>query len=219
MNTRTAWVFANGAVQDDDALRRMIRPDDALIAADGGLRHILRLNLYPLLIIGDMDSADPQDVARLEAEGVEVRRYPPAKDETDLQLALAWALQNEYRSIRIAAALGDRLDHTLGNLFLLADPALIDIDIRLEDGREEAFLIRDEAVIEGQIGDRVSLLPLGDPAVDVETVRLLYPLRRETLRPDRTRGISNEMVAETARVSLTGGLLICIHTRGGTGVE
>ena len=94
--------------------------------------------------------------------------------------------------------------------------AIRGIDARLEDGLEEVFLIepgeggRD---ITGAPGDRISLLPWGDPAAGVRTSGLYYPLRGETLYPERTRGISNVMVEQHAHVSLETGRLICIHTR------
>jgi thiamine pyrophosphokinase len=107
------------------------------------------------------------------------------------------------------------LDQTLGNLGLLLRPELDGLDVRLEDGREEAFLIRGSAEIQGRAGDIVSLLPWNDPAEGVTTHALRYPLRDETLYPDRTRGISNEMQGDTAQVSLRAGILLCIHTRKG----
>ena len=43
--------------------------------------------------------------------------------------------------------------------------------------------------------------------------RLLWALRRETLYPDKTRGISNEMTGETASISIESGLLLIVHRR------
>ena len=65
----------------------------------------------------------------------------------------------------------------------------------------------------GLPGDIVSLLPLGGPAHGVSTQGLRYPLNGETLFPDRSRGVSNEMIDAEAHVRLDGGTLICIHTR------
>jgi thiamine pyrophosphokinase len=61
----------------------------------------------------------------------------------------------------------------------------------------------------------VSLLPLGGPAVGIRTQGLLYPLKDETLYPDRARGISNELTTSSALVTLEAGLLICIHAFAG----
>lgn len=209
-------LFVNGDLKAPEKLRAQLRPDDILIAVDGGLRHLTGLGLTPDLILGDLDSADPARVAELEAQGVPVRRYPPEKDETDLELGIEAALEQGAKTLWIAAALGDRLDHTLGNIFLLTQPRLAELDVRLVDGEQEVFLIRDQVTLAGQPGQIVSLIPLMGPVPGVTTGRLAYPLRHETLYPDRTRGISNVMTAETATVSIDSGILLCIHTFNAT---
>lgn len=208
-----AVIFVNGRLRSPKKMATLLRPDDLRIAVDGGLRHLRRLNLAPHLLIGDLDSASLADVQWAAANGAEIRRYPRQKDETDLELALQAALQAGCRSILLAAALGGRLDQTLGNLFLLMRPELEGLDVRLDDGLEEVFLIRQQTELHGQAGEIVSLLPLNGPALGVKTRDLRYPLNEETLYPDKTRGISNVMTGGRAGVSLHSGLLLCIHTR------
>jgi thiamine pyrophosphokinase len=213
MAARRAWIFVNGDLLNPEAVRAMIEPDDLLVAADGGLRHLQLLGLDPVVLIGDLDSVSEQDIQILDQKGILVEKHPVEKDETDLELALLWVLARDIREIRIAAAQGNRLDHTLGNLFLLMLPDLQGYDVRLEDGQDEVFLITSSRRIIGQAGDRVSLLPLGRPAAGVSTQGLQYELDKETLWPERTRGISNVMVEAQAVVSVENGLLICIHSR------
>ncbi len=114
-------------------------------------------------------------------------------------------------AIWVVAALGGRLDQTLGNIFLLMRSDLKKSDVRLIDGQQEVFLIRNTAVIHGAAGQQVSLLPLGRSAEGIQTEGLAYPLMDETLYPDRTRGISNRMTGPVAKVSLTKGQLLCVH--------
>jgi thiamine pyrophosphokinase len=213
MAAKRAWIFVNGDLLDAGAVQAMIQPGDLLIAADGGLRHLRLLGFQPDAVIGDLDSISSEDHRRLLAGGVHVEQHPPAKDETDLELALLWALDRGVRHIRIAAAQGSRFDHTLGNLFLLLLPELESCDVRLENGRDEVFLIRSRGVVEGKPGDRVSLLPLGKPASGVTTRGLQYALFGETLWPERTRGISNVLMESIAEIEAADGVLICIHTR------
>ena len=65
--------------------------------------------------------------------------------------------------------------------------------------------------LEGQPGQRVSLLPLHGPVEGVRTTGLKYPLASETLYPDQTRGISNTLTSATALVEIQRGKLLCIH--------
>jgi thiamine pyrophosphokinase len=160
-----------------------------------------------------LDSVTPEQVERARSAGVEIRRFPPAKDETDLELALLAAASLGYGEIVVVAALGKRLDHTLGNLSLLLLPELAGLKVSFEDSGEEVFLITRSAEISGLPGDTISLLPLWGEVTGVSTEDLAYPLRAETLFPERTRGISNVMTSRRAGVIILSGRLLCIHTR------
>jgi thiamine pyrophosphokinase len=213
MEHNRAVIFANGELPDMQAARTILKSGDTLVAADGGLHHLQALNLTPSVLIGDLDSVDEADLRSLDGRDVTILRYPHEKDETDLELALDWAAGKGFRSIRVVGALGGRLDQTLGNLFLLTWSRLEGIDVRLDDGLEEILAIRTSATLFGSPGDTVSLLPLQGPARGIVTEGLRYLLKSETLWPERTRGISNELLGKLAVVSLEEGCLLCIHTR------
>ncbi len=213
MSEQQAWIFCNGNLTDPNRLTQMVRSQDYRIAADGGAQYLRTVGLFPHLLVGDLDSLSSIEVEEYQKSGVEVLRFPVDKDETDLELALNIALERGFRRIRIAAALGGRIDQTLANIFHLLRTDLRDVDVRLDDGFEEVFIIRDAGRILGNPGDVVSLLPIMGAAEGVTTQGLRYALQGETLYPDRTRGISNRLLGTTALVSLTGGVLLCIHTR------
>jgi thiamine pyrophosphokinase len=216
MTVKRAVIFANGTLPDPDAARRILREDDYRIAADGGCAHALALGRAPDVLIGDFDSLPEHVREPLQLAGTRMQSFPAEKDETDLELAVWFALQEGYTAILILGGLGGRTDQILANLSLLTDPALREYDIRIDDGREEAVRIGEETILRGAAGDLVSLLPWGVPAEGVVTEGLKYPLRGETLVPYETRGVSNRMLSETAVVSVERGVLICIHTRSKT---
>lgn len=208
-----AILFANGELPDPGPARLLIQPDDVIIAADGGARHAIRLGVIPSVIIGDMDSLSTAEVRVFEDMGIHLLQYPAGKDETDLELALHHALQVGHSPIIILGGFGGRLDQQMGILALIAAPAYIAANTRLDDGVTEAFFINEQTTLEGQTGDTVSLLPWGIPAEGVTTDGLAYPLNKETLYPEKTRGISNQMLARQAKIRIKSGTLLCIHTR------
>lgn len=205
-----AIIFANGELNDVQEVRHLLRDDDLIIAADGGTRHALACGRMPDVVVGDLDSLTSEEVERLEAGAAQIVRFSPHKDETDLELALLHAASAGTDEIIILAALGGRLDQTIANLLLLALPELRDIDVRIVEGAQVAFLIRDEALIEGQPGDTVSLIPLGGDAGGVTAEGLEWPLDDEMLRFGPARGVSNVLKARQARVCVRQGLLLCI---------
>jgi thiamine pyrophosphokinase len=213
MSIRRLIIFANGVLPDTEAARALLQPDDRILCADAGARHARRLGLVPDLVVGDMDSLEPDDRNWLAANGVEVIQYPHDKDQTDLELAIQHGLSEYPQSIIIVAACGARLDHTLGNIALLTDDRLIDHQCSLDDGVEQVLLCRGRTEIHGVPGDVVSLLPWGAAATAVWTSGLRWPLRGETLLPERSRGISNEMTAESADIRIESGLLLIVHSR------
>jgi thiamine pyrophosphokinase len=117
-------IFANGLLPDPQKARSLVQPGDFIICADGGTRHALAMGLDPGLVIGDFDSLVLDESEKAERAGAQIVRYPHDKDETDLELALNHALELKPSSVVIVAALGERLDQTLGNIALLSDPRL-----------------------------------------------------------------------------------------------
>ena len=210
-NPHRVILFANGELYSQNYVLQILKKGDYLVAVDGGLHHMTDMMLTPNLIIGDLDSADPETVNHFTNLGVEVRKFPCDKNETDLELALTAALEKDPVSILIVAALGGRLDQSLANLFLLTRSDLTGREIRLVDGKQEVLLIQGEAIITGQVSQRVSLLPFCSPAKGIQTSGLKFPLQDETLYPDRTRGVSNQMDASSAKINCREGILLCIH--------
>ena len=218
-------IFANGELPDFDAARALLQPGDYLIAADGGVNHLLKMGILPEIVIGDLDSIDDDTLFQLTSAEVNIEQYSEDKDETDIELALRYAVELQPTSILIVGALGGHLDQTLANLSILTDPLLPKIDIRLDDGAEEVFFCRASADKGGQVasssqgevrgrsGDNVSLIPWHGSVEGVVTEGLQWPLYGETLYPEKSRGVSNVMLGESASVKIEKGLLLVVHRR------
>ncbi|MEO8607237.1 MAG: thiamine diphosphokinase [Chloroflexota bacterium] len=210
-------IFANGDANEGPMVQRALdsAPDAWVVAADGGARQAQHFRRAVHTLIGDMDSLSAAELDALAASDTAIRRHPEEKDETDLELALTWAAENGATWIRVIAGIGDRLDQTLSNVYLLALPALRERDVRLVAGKQEAWLLYPGAhSITGAAGDTLSLLPISGEARGIRTDNLYYPLRDETLTFGPARGISNVFQSETAEVSLREGVLLAVHTMG-----
>jgi thiamine pyrophosphokinase len=214
-----AVIFANGNLPDIEAARSLLKEDDHLVAADGGANHLMRMGILPEIVIGDLDSIDEEKMYEITSAEVGIQQYPEDKDETDIELALRYAVELSPSAILIVGALGGRLDQTLANLSILTNPALSAIDVRLDDGIEEVFFWwaatanGRQADVRGRSGDTVSLIPWNGPVEGVSTEGLMWPLNGETLFPDKSRGISNTMLSDSASVSIRSGLLLIVHRR------
>jgi len=210
---RRIIIFANGELPDLEKARALLRPDDFILCADGGTRHALALNLMPDLVIGDMDSLDSAVWKTLEEKNIPIELFPRDKNETDLELALNKAIEMDSHEIVIVAALGGRTDHALANIALLSNTKYAVRNIALDDGIEQLQFCRAQSEVRGRSGDIVSLIPWGDPVHGIRTENLKWKLDNETLHPDKSRGISNEMTADVASIKIESGLLLIIHRR------
>lgn len=213
--TRRALVFANGDLNDGPAVQAALDAASGarIIAADGGARLARMCGHVPQVVVGDMDSLTSDEVDDLLARGALLERHSPAKDETDLELALLYAVRSGAQWIRILGAIGGRIDQTLANITLLALEALADCDVRLVSGGQTLWLIGPGAhEIHGEPGDTLSLIPLSGDAVNIRTEGLEYPLSGETLHFGPARGVSNVLAGAVARVAFDAGRLVVVHT-------
>ncbi len=214
-------IFANGDMNEVAWTRPYLADATAVIAANGGSRHLYRLERSPDALIGDMDSLPDEVRDWLQAEGIEPQTYPRAKDETDLELALLYAAgRYPDEPLIVFGAFGGRFDQTLANVLLLGHPRLAGHAIALHTRHERIWLLDGRGLegetrrtaVHGEIGDTLSLIPLGGDVHVIRTAGLRWPLRDELLRFGPARGVSNELTAEEATVEVGSGTLLCIHT-------
>ena len=190
-----------------DALAAPIGDGDFLLAADGGLRHLQKLNLSPHGIIGDFDSLG------YTPTGAEV--FPVEKDDTDAMLAARKGLELGYREFVFYGSLdGKRMDHTIANfqtLQFLADHGatayLVGKDYLVTVIREETleFPARSEGIL--------SLFCLGPDAEGVTLENLHYPLTNGKLTSGFPLGISNHFIGKPARITVEKGSLLALWDR------
>jgi thiamine pyrophosphokinase len=212
-----ALVFANGEAYPGVMVQRALAEAQAahVIAADGGAHVAEFYGVRVQTLIGDLDSLTPDEVWQYEQQGVHIRRYNTAKDETDLELALRFAVEQGATWLRILGGMGGRFDQMLANVYLLALPQLDRLDVALVAGNQMVYILPPgNHTLYGQPHDTLSLLPFGGAARGIQTTHLLYPLKNETLEMGPARGISNVMIQPTAEIALAEGLLLIVHTVG-----
>jgi len=188
---------------------------DLVFAADGGATALDAIDRRPDRLVGDLDSAAPALVLRLEADGVPVDRHPQDKDASDTELALTAAIEAGGTELVLLGAIGGaRLDHELANLLLLTDPEHASCNLRAVRGGTTVRAIHGGRRLRlvGVPGDLVTLLPLGEQARGVTTDGLRWALDGATLALGRSRGLSNVIDSAPASVSLERGTLLVVES-------
>ncbi len=189
---------------------------DPVVCADAGLRFCREAGVTPDVIIGDFDSAVPEDLQFFRARHPgRIETFPSAKDETDTELALECALGAGAERITILGGTGDRLDHVLGNVQLLKKALDAGAACFLLDPHNRVRMIRDGLTLrkKEQFGRYVSLLPFTPEVRGLTLSGFAYEAEDLTLRCGTARGVSNEIRDEEAVLSFDDGILLVIESR------
>lgn len=211
-------IVLTGGDQVDASVAAALPAAAFVIAADSGLHNAATLGLDVDLVVGDFDSVDTDVLEQARGLGAEIERHPEAKDRTDLALALDVALRFAPADVTVVGGAGGRLDHLLANVLLLASDTYRELTLRAVTNATTYHVVRDTVALSGRPGDHVTLLPVHGAAHGVTTEGLLYPLAGESLDPGTTRGVSNELLGERARVRVEAGVLLAIQP-GSTGTH
>ena len=198
-----AVIIGNGEIRDYTYIKSLIKPDDFVICADGGLRHAKMLGISPDIAVGDFDSYE-------KSENIKSIVYPSHKNLTDGEIAVDYALENGYSDILMLAMTGTRLDHTFTNIFQLAKKG----NITLIDDDNEVYFIKDKLTLNGKKGKTVSLIPVFSNLVGVTATGVYYPLDNDTLLFGEGRGNSNIITDDICTVSVKDGMGIIFINNG-----
>lgn len=165
--TQCIGIICNGEIEISQELIKKIQCCGYVIGVDGGLNHCDKMNVTPNWVVGDFDSVAPAVLNKFQASVPGVA-LPRAKDCTDLEAAIEKAKNvDAYAQMIIWAGLGGRLDHTLGNIFVLMRyPGRL----FLESEQQVLFSVNDklgETIINHATAKTVAIFPLTGPAKDV----------------------------------------------------
>lgn len=191
-------------------------PGRTLIGADRGALFLIENGYTPDVALGDFDSVSGQERRLIRERSVKFLDCDPvAKDLTDTQWALDWALAQQPASLLLLGVTGTRFDHTLANVHLLVRAAQAHVPCRIIDPHNEISLLPEGGALSLTKGhyEQVSLLPLSGTVTGITLDGFLYPLDNATISVGETIGISNVILGATATVRSTSGLLLVIQSK------
>lgn len=201
-------IISGASIGDYERVREFFREEDFNIFCDCGLRHRKKLGIEADLIVGDFDSYT------LTETQTEVIRLPCEKDDTDTVFAVKEGLRRGFDSFLIVGAIGERLDHTLGNLYILD---------MLDESGKRGMIVDDYSEMELVSSEKkyvrdgysyFSLLNITGKAEGVSIKNAKYPLDNAVIETSYQYGISNEVLkGQTAEISVKLGKLLLIKVK------
>lgn len=211
-----AYIFCPSYFLNKERLAKEIEisAENLYIAADSGIKTADDLSIALSLVIGDFDSAEKSLLNSDAYKDIEKLRHPPEKDDTDLMLAIKYALENSYKNIIIIGGMDGRTDHTIANLFLLKYIKSMGGTGYITNGYNRVRYISNSNSTECIARDYkyISILPMR-PEVHGLTLRnFKYPLSNATITMLEPYTVSNEILPDKQYGEveiLDGDILIC----------
>lgn len=209
-------VLAGGRLGNPSFYRVILKDADMVICANGGVAHAMKLGIVPQLVVGDLDSLAENQKEWMDRNRVRAAVHSRDKDYTDTHLALKEAIGLSPDEVVMLGCIGDRMDHTLSNIFLLLECAKAGIKAKIMDEVNEMYVVGPERELEltGAEGQFVSLVPLTTAVSGIFTSGLKYRLRGDSLEMRESRGISNEFTEKKALVKVKSGFLLVVKISG-----
>lgn len=164
-----------------------------VVAADSGVDRLVAAGVVPDHLVGDLDSATPDAIARAVAGGAVVHRHVPDKDATDLELALELVVQlvgDAPGDLLVVGPGGGRLDLLVGDVALLAGPLTAGFEVTAHLDRATVTVVRAgrPRTLQGEPTELVSVLPIHGGARGVATTGLRWVLTAADLDAGTSRG-------------------------------
>ena len=191
----TLVVVAGGRAPQLEWLK-CVSAGNIVYAADRGAACCLAAGIVPVELYGDCDSTTNETYQEAERFGTQVKRFNPAKDDTDLQLLLKNLPAGDVLATGIW---GGRFDHLYSNVYtLLGMKQERKCQVLMADEQEFMLLLTADEAVELKLqakAEAISLLPLSaETCVDFSGVR--WPLEKASLQQLYPYAISNEVQAE-----------------------
>ena len=192
------------------------RTFDKIIAVDGGLAALSRLQLKPDAIVGDFDSVAEDILAEYKnsSDNITWEIHKPEKDETDTELALNTAIGLGCSKLVLLGATGGRMDHFIGNLHLLYACLKKGVEAAIVDEKNWITVIDKGRTFLAETlwGKYISFLPLCGEVKKITLTGFKYPLYEKDIDLGTSLCISNELTGEEGTIEFASGTLICIQS-------
>lgn len=168
------------------------------IAVDYGTQICIDHNIKPIITIGDFDSSN-----QIDFKDINLKIYPTEKDETDLELAILYALE-KYDRIILTCCVGGRLDHTLYNLKLVER-----FNVEIYDQDHHVFKLGVGTYQIPNLAKYFSFFALEKSKLSLNGFK--YPVNNEVFDVQDLKTISNEIEYEFGEIEIEYGQILCIQ--------
>lgn len=200
MKNFSAVIVANGKFPSHDIPLSIIKNAPYLVCCDGAANKVIARNFLPNAIVGDGDSVSDENKVRF----ADIFHQYDEQETNDLTKSVRFCLENGKTNIAIVGATGEREDHALGNISLLADYHCI-CQVKMITDYGVFTPLSGKKIFESFKGEKVSLFSM-EPK-PITTIGLKYPINNRILT-NWWQGTLNESEGDEFCVEASGKVIV-----------
>ena len=200
-------IVGGAPISDPARIRELLHKNDYYIFCDCGLAHERELGVSPDLVVGDFDSYERPDT------DAEVIVLPREKDDTDTVYAAKEALKRGFQEFLLIGMVGERFDHSLGNIGLLLWLDSYHKKAVLADDFSEMEIVSEKPCEISEVYPYFSLIAVDGAASGITITGAKYEVSDASFQAENAcLGVSNEVKrGHTACVTVKQGRLLLVR--------
>lgn len=204
-------ITAGGDITNQEVFLEEYVKADIRIAVDSGIEFYCRYKKMPDIVLGDFDSISEKGRRFIKEEKIETSSFPQEKDYTDLELGIDFLKEKGCRKIVVLGAVGDRIDHSLANLFMMVHFYKLGISVKLKNNLMKVQVLEGEIEIKKNY-KFLSVVPVSQEGIELTLEGFYYPLKNHPVEMGSTLAVSNYLTEETGRILISKGTGFVIET-------
>lgn len=178
-----------------------------VIGVDRGAYVCFRHNQNMVAAIGDFDSVEPSFYETLQSTSCRLISLPKVKNETDTEVAIAYAMEQGYTEIIVYGVFGGRIDHEMANVYLLMHRRL---PITLMNASNRMRILYPGLYKIHKEYEFLSFFALEDSCLSERGVR--FPIEQRNITVKDIYTVSNEILQESAEIEVHSGCVMMIES-------
>lgn len=193
-------ILANGAFPHKRLPLTILRNAGYIVCCDGAINNLSKTSIQPDAIVGDCDSLSPENSRKY----ARIIHRVKEQETNDLTKAVQFCIRQGRTNLTILGATGNREDHTIGNVSLLAE-YLRQAKVRMITDYGIFEAIDSTTAFESYSGQQVSLFSIDSCLVTTQNLK--YSVRNQKFT-NWWQATLNESTADWFTIQTDGRMLV-----------
>ena len=179
-----------------------------IVGVDGGTQHLIERSITPTVVLGDLDSIEPDLLKKIKSMNIKFISYESDKDKTDFELSLDNIEKPNEKNIFLIGGEEGEVDHLFSIFSLVTNFEYAENLTWFY--QEKTILFRKNITIQIEKGSNFSIIPI----TDLKSLNILgaeWELNQEDIKAGSSKTLRNLSKSETVSINCEDGLFSLIY--------